>query len=126
MSKQSRRLINFEDQILFHVAAGGSYTIPKIIDVDSPQDDGSGLVANTFDTKRNVAGGMIIAKFENLPVSVVGTTDREVTYPLKPGDVVAVSAVVSNAANVSVNGVVVFTIGDGATTTVAGIVGYYA
>lgn len=115
-------MINFSGRTRFKLKQGESLTIPSVVSSPSPSNASSGVSpTTTFDGKREVVGGLIYDAFSDAagPTAV----DMAVFDRLRPNDVVAVSAVVSNAATVSVNGVVIFTITG--VTTVCGIVGAY-
>ena len=121
MASRNNLAINFDQQTLFRVIQGGSFTVPETVAAPSPIGLSSGISPNTlFDGRRGVAGGWIYGVFTNQ----ASTGGYDFQYPVQPNDVIAVSAIASNAATVSVNGVVVYRIADVAITT-AGILGFF-
>ena len=121
MSRLSNRLINFDGQTLFKVLQSGTFTVPDTVSAPSPIGVSSGISPSTlFDTVRAVAGGMLFAAFSNQS----GTGAYDFQYPIKAGDVIAISAISSNAADLTINGVKVYKIAD-TSITVAGVLGFY-
>lgn len=121
MGSRNNLTINLDGQTLFRVLNGSSFTVPESISVPSPVGISSGISPSTlFDTRRYTVGGMIYGVFTNQ----AGTNGYDFQYPVKPGDVIAVSAIASNAATVTINGVIVYRIAD-TSITVAGLLGFF-
>lgn len=113
-------MINLDGTTPFKILQGASFTIPDTVQLQSPTGGTVGISpTNTFNSMRPVMGGQIIAALNDQAVQ----TSPDFSYKLNVGDVIAVSAVASSAANVSVNGVVVYTITN--VTTVALVFGFY-
>ena len=121
MSLRNNLAINFDGQTLFRVVDNSSFTVPETVNSPSPIGISSGINPTTlFDTKRGVAGGMIYGVWTDQ----ADTDGYDFQYPLRPGDVVAVTNVASNTCNVTVNGKIVYVIAD-SSITVAGVLGFY-
>lgn len=121
MSAKNNLAINFDGQTLFRIVDNSSFTVPETVSVASPIGISSGISPSTlFDTKRPVAGGMIYGVWTDQ----ADTDGYDFQYPLKAGDVVAVTNVAANTCNVTVNGKVVYVIVDTG-ITVAGVLGFY-
>lgn len=119
MSKLNNRMINFDGKTLFKVLQSGSFTVPERVSAPSPTNKSSGVSpVDIFNGIREGAGGMLYAAFSD----AAGTDSLDFQWPLRAGDVVAMSAAGATT-TVSVNGVVVFTF---ASTAVAGVLGFYA
>ncbi len=103
----------------FTVKQSGTFTVPKTLTVVSPTTQ---YLAKSLDTIRDVVGGEILVGFTDAASGEPGGYFF-IGVELKPGDVVACSAVASNVVTVTVNGVTVFRLTG--VTTVAGIVGIY-
>ena len=114
-------MINFDGRTRFKLKQGESLTIPETVSSPSPTNAMSGVSpVTTFDARRDVVGGIIYGAFSD----AAGPTAVGIpTLEFRRGDVVAVSAVVSNVATVSINGVVKYAITG--VTTVAGVLGAY-
>jgi len=113
---------------LFRVKQGGSFTIPDSKQVASAVDAGIGG-ANLASVIPTVGGQLLVATNDGADgtASVFDLTMQDVC-DIRPGDVVAIGAVASNAATLtvtSVDGTVRSYIITGI-TTVAEVVGYYA
>lgn len=122
MPTTNNRMINFDGQTLFRIIQGGTFTIPDTVSAPSPSGLASSGYAPTtsFDGRRNVAGGLIFCCFTN----DTGNAVQEFELHINAADVIAVSAIASNAATVTQNGNLVFTI-SGSAITVAGVLGFY-
>lgn len=109
---------------LFGVKVSSSFTIPRSKTVTSPTDDAK--LSSIVD----VVGGQLLAAMNDGAAGTACTFDvtREAVCDLYPGDVVAMSAVVSNVATVTVTSVdgTVRTFKITGVTTTATILGYYA
>lgn len=107
-------LINFDGMQQFKIKNGETYTVPNVLQVSSPTNASSGVFPTTaFDSKREVVHALLYAAFND----AAGPAD--LGFPglnLRAGDVVVLSAVVSNVITVTVNGVQVYAI-TGVTTT---------
>lgn len=117
-------MINFDGHTLFKVLQGASFTVPEMADSPSPAGRSSGVSpTDTFSTKRQAVGGQIVLGFSD----VAGNAVSDLQFPLRPGDVVAVSAVASSAVTVTVTpfGGTAKTIATIAATAVAGVVGFW-
>lgn len=113
-------MINFDGQTPFKILQGATLTIPDYITQQSPTGASSGVSpTTTFNTQRPVVGGQIVFAVNDAAVA----TQADFTWPVRVGDVIALSAVVSTAVTVSINGIVVYTITT--VTTNAFVVGYY-
>lgn len=121
MGARNNLMINFDGQTLFRVVDNNSFTVPTTVVASSPTNAQSGISPGTlFDTRRDVAGGMIYGVWTDQ----AGNNGYDFQYPLRGGDIVAVSNVAANTCNVTVNGKVVYVITDTA-ITVAGVLGFY-
>jgi hypothetical protein len=109
------------DRPLFAINQGESFTVPQGISVTSPtsQYQPAG-VAGTFNDTRPTAGGQTL-----LAISDAAGPNKvtELELELQPGDVIALGAVAGGASNLTINGVVVYTITG--VTTFAAVVGLY-
>lgn len=111
----ARTMINLDQATLFKMLQGTTFTIPDTVDLQSPTGASSGVSpTTTFNSKRQVIGGQIIAAFSDQAV----TTATDFSYKLAAGDVVTTSAVASNVVTISVNGVAVGTITNVTTTAI--------
>ena len=112
-------LINFDGLTQFKIKNGETYTVPSVVTSPSPTGLASGVYpTTTFDAKKETGFALLYDAFND------GAGPGVLGFPginLRPGDVVILSAVVSTAITVSVNGVVVYTI-TGVTTT-GGVLG---
>lgn len=109
------------DRTLFQVNVSESFTIPDAVSTLSPTADyvPSG-VAGSFSNKRpGVGGQLILAQKDGAGPSNLTALEFE----LQPGDVVALSAVVSNVVTVSVNSEVKHRITS--VTAAASVIGVY-
>lgn len=117
-------LINFDGQTGFKVPVSGSFTVPDTVVTDSPTDNAN------FDSIRAVAGGQLVAAYDDVAGTALQLLADVAGIQLYPGDVVACSAVgVPAAGNVtvtitSVDGHVRTIVLAGA-TAVAGVIGIY-
>jgi len=110
---------NFANQNLFKVMQSETFTIPDSVSAPSPAGISSGLSpATIFDGRRPTVGGYIYAAFSD----AAGPAGQDFQWKVNPKDVVLMSAAGATT-TVSVNGVVVFT---WASTTTAGVLGYYS
>lgn len=108
-------MINLDQTTTFKMLQGVTFTVPDTVDVQSPTGASSGVSpTTTFNSKRPVMGGQIIAAFNDQAV----TTQPDLAYKLAAGDVVVTSAVASNVVTVTVNGVLAFNITNVTTTAI--------
>lgn len=106
-------------QSLFTVKQSGSFTVPKSITVVSPTTQ---YLAKSLDTVRDVVGGEILMGFSDAASGSPGGASF-IGVEVRPGDVIACSAVVANVITVSVNGVNVASVTG--VTTVGGVIGFF-
>ena len=113
--------INFNGQTLFKVMVGESYTVGDYATSPSPTGLSSGISpVTTFDAKRDAVGGALFASFSD---TAGPTFAGDLHVVIKPADVIAVSAVASGVATVTINGETVASI---TTTAVGGVLGFWA
>ena len=120
MSLSSGTRFNFDGQILFKILVTESFTVPDSVAASSPTGSSSGLTPDdVFATIRGTVGGELFCEFSD----VAGPDQSEFVRGLKPGDVVAVGAIGSGVAPVTINGTLVREI---PATAFAGVMGFYA
>ena len=112
----NNRMINLDGMTLFKCLQSETLTVPEFATQTSPVVTG-GLAAGTGSTRKPVGGGMLYGVLTD----AAGPTSVEFAYPLKPGDVVLLSAAGASG-TVKVNGKTVLTI---ASTAVFGVLGFY-
>lgn len=94
----AKNIVNFEGFNPKKIMQGASLTIPDAIDTDSPTQYSGISPVTLWNAKRNVAGGVILWGFSDAAGNAVFTFNE----PLNPGDVVAMSAVISNVVTITV------------------------
>ena len=113
--------INFDGQTLFKVGVGESYTVFTSVAAPSPINRSSGVSpTNAFDAVRPSVGGALYAGYSD---AAGPASPDDIHFVIQPGDVIAVGAIASGKAPVTINGQLVANI---AATAVAGVLGFYA